>query len=828
MPPRLVLAAALCLSATAQQAGPALSIDANAGRRTISPDIYGINFYWNVGSSPNTATSAAASDIRATLRRWGGNNTSTYHWKFEVWNIDNDWFYEVLPDAATNASALPAGSSFNKFADNARATGGRVIGTIPILGWLPKARQEMCSFDVAKYGKQCKQDPYAKYHPYTCGNGIAYDAACGDPSTLDGKAPKSPIYIKNDPTDAYAQFDETLQADWIRHLVTRYGNANQGGVAIWSLDNEPIWWDNTHRDIHPDPYTYDELLALDMKYAQAIKKADPTALVSGPVGDNWSSIWFSKKDIVSGQARGNYWSNPVDRAAHGGVALLPWYLQQFRKYEQEHGERLLDYLDLHAYIQPSSVDAATDSNGATKAESDAIKSLRLAATREFWDPSYIVTGDYWIKDVENNGAPVAPRLIPRLREIIDQNYPGTKLAITEYNYSALDTLNGGLAQAELLGIFGREGVDAATLWGPPKPTDPAALAFRMYRNYDSIGGAFGETSIQAASADPSALSIFAALRSDLNLTAMVINKSNTDQRSALTFANFAPGAAAAVWRYSGDRLDAIVKQADIPISGSLTAVFPANSITLLVIPPAAYPAPKPRIAAVTNAASYEQTIAPGQMAIVWGTALGPTQLAGLGVDTNRLVATVSGGVRILFDGVPSPMVYSSATQCSAVVPYFGATKSTTHVQVEYQGVRSDPVEVPVTPTAPGLFTADFSGKGQGAILNEDGATKNSTSNPARAGSIVVLWGTGEGVTDPPGVDGRPAAGILPKPVAAVSVDIGGVAAKVEYAGAAPGAIPGLFQINARIPDSVAAGNAVPVHVKIGARSSQDGVTLAIR
>ena len=807
-----------------QQAGPALSIDVSAGRHAISPDIYGINFYWDLGSNtdPNGAAGLAAADVRATTRRWGGNPTSDYHWKLDVQNLDNDWFYEVLPDTSINAANLPEGSSFNQFADQVRLTGGKVYNTVPVLGWLPKARAEMCSFDIRKYPNQCKVDPYAQYHTAKCGNGIAYDAACGDPNVADGKSPSSPVYIKNDPTDAYVQADESLQAEWVRYAVSRFGKSGQGGVTVWSLDNEPIWWDNTHRDIHPDPYTYDELLAANQRYAAAVKQADPTALVAGPVGDNWASLWFSKKDIVSGQARGNYWSNPVDRNAHGGVPLLSWYLQQMKAYEQQHGIRLLDYLDHHAYLAPGNLAFSSAGNAATQA-------LRLDSTRVFWDPTYVVTGDYWIRDVDRNGANVAPQFIPRLRDIVAQNYPGTKIALTEYNWGALDDINGALAQADLLGIFGREALDLATLWGAPKPTDPGAFAFKVYRNYDGIGGTFGETAVQAASTDQGKLSVYAAVRSDLNLTAIVINKTTNDLSTTVTLANFAAAGAAKVWRYSAANLSAIVAQPDLQVGGSgIDAVFPANSITLLVVPPATLPVERPAVAAVTNAASYGSAIAPGQMVIVWGTHLGPDKLAGLQVDTAGMVSTAASAVRILFDGVPAAMVYASATQCSAVVPYFGARKATTHVQVEYQGVRSDPLEVAITATAPGLFTTDSSGKGQGAILNQDGITRNSAANPAPPGSVVVLWATGEGITNPPGVDGRPAVDVLPKPVAAVSVTIGGLPATVEYAGAAPGMMPGIFQVNARVPASVAPGDHVPVQVKVGNSASQDGVTVTIR
>lgn len=801
----------IAVSAWAQSPGPALSIDANANRHAISPDIYGINFYWTLPATSDAsypAALAAANSIRATARRWGGNGTSTYHWQFDVNNIDADWFYEVLPPSGVDVSSLPAGSSFNAYADQARATGGKMLATVPVLGWLPKARQEMCSYNVAKYGKQCKQDPYAQYHPYTCGDGIVYDPACGDPSVADGLQPANPVYVVNDPQDDYAQFDQTFQAQWIQYLLTRYGPANQGGIAIWSLDNEPIWWDSTHRDIHPNPSTYDELFSVDVQYAQAIKQADPTALVGGPVNDNWASLWESKKDIVAGWNSGGSWyGNPVDRNAHGGTPLLAWYLQQFSQYEQQHGQRLLDYLDMHAYLP---------ANG-------------LESNREFWDPTYVVTGDYWIVDPANNGAPIAPYYIPRVQAIIAQNYPGTKLAITEYNGGSLNTLTGGLVQADLLGIFGAQGLDLATLWGPPAPTDPGAFAYKMYRNYDDMGGAFGETGVQAVSADQSQLAIYAAVRSDLNLTAVVINKTAAAVTSTLSLANFQPGAAAQAWQYGAANLTAIVAQPNIALNGnSLTASFPANSITMLVIPPAALPVPKPVVAAVTNAASYATAIAPGQMVIVWGSGMGPAAVTGLSVDANGLVSNNVAGAQVLFDGVPAPVVYVSATQIAVVTPYFGTSNATTHVQVQYQGVRSDPFVVPVAASGPGLFTANATGAGQGAILNQDDVTRNSAAAPAPRGSIVILWGTGEGVTDPPGVDGRPAIGVLPAPLAPVSVTIGGLAATVEYAGAAPYLMPGVFQINAQVPQGVAPGNSVPVVVTIGGASSQAGVTMAVQ
>lgn len=799
----------VCLAtvvAVAQQAGPALTIDADAGQHAISPDIYGINFFWNNAS----ATTAGALVPRPTVRRWGGDNTSDYNWQLAISNIDSDWYFEELPGTPTSST------SFNLFADQARITGGKILGTVPILGWLPNVAQKVCSYNTAKYGPQCRVDPYWN----NCGDGILYVSACGIPTAQDGFSPSNPQYIKNDPTDAYGQFDQNFQAQWVRSAVSRYGPGGEGGVAIWSLDNEPIWWDNVHMDIHPNPYTYDENLTLDTTYAAAIKSADPTALVSGPVADNWASLFFSKTDIVAGWSSpsGKYWSNPVDRNAHGGVPFLSWYLQQMQQYGQQQGARLLDYLDVHAYYQPASLSSS---------ETPALDALRLDSTREFWDPTYVVSGDSWIVDTANNGAPVAPMLIPRLQQIVQQNYPGTKIAISEYNWTGAGTLNGALTEAEILGIFGWQGLDMATFWGPPVPSDPVAFAFQMFRNYDGIGGAFGETSVEATSADRGSLSVYGALRDDLNLTALVINKTGNDLGTTLTLANFAAGPSAHVWQYSGANLNAIVQQADAPVAaGALATVFPANSITMLVIPPVTLPVPKPMVQAVTNAASYNSAISPGQIVDIWGKGLGPTTLSGLTLDANGMVSTSLSNVRVLFDGIPAALVYVSATLCAAVVPYFGAANPTTHVQVEYQGALSDALAVPVSPTAPGLFTANASGSGQGSILNQDQSV-NSVSNPAAVGSIVVLYATGEGLTDPPGVDGRPAINVFPTPLASVTVNIGGFPAVVQYAGAAPGSLAGLLQINAQMSPHVVPGNAVPVQITIGGVSSQNGVTLAV-
>jgi hypothetical protein len=198
-----------------------------------------------------------------------------------------------------------------------------------------------------------------------------------------------------------------------------------------------------------------------------------------------------------------------------------------------------------------------------------------------WDPTYV--DESWIANVQDG--PYVD-LIPRMRTWVANNYPGTKLAISEYNWGGLESINGALAEADVLGIFGRERLDLATLWGPPTINQPGMFAFRMYRNYDGQGSAFGETSLQATSADQGKLAIYAAQRtSDGALTLMVINKTAQALTSSLSLAHFSPGANARVYRYSSASLTAIVHAANQPLAATgFKASFPANSITLFVIP----------------------------------------------------------------------------------------------------------------------------------------------------------------------------------------------------------------------------------------------------
>ncbi len=233
-------------------------------------------------------------------------------------------------------------------------------------------------------------------------------------------------------------------------------------------------------------------------------------------------------------------------------------------------------------------------------------------------------------------------------------------------------------------------------------------------------------------------------------------------------------------------------------------------------------------AQIVSAASFlSGPVSPGEFVSLLGTGLGPPDGALLQLTNSGFVSTQIGDTQVLFDGVAAPLVFTQANQVNAIVPYEVANHTTTRVTVNYAGVDSNSVTLPVVAAVPALFTANASGKGPAAILNQDGSL-NSSANPARRGSIVVLYGTGEGQTNPPGVDGSVAATLLAKPALPVTVVIGGVAADVVYAGGAPQLVAGVIQINARVPQTANPGDRVSLQVMVGSAASQPGVTIAVQ
>jgi uncharacterized protein (TIGR03437 family) len=233
------------------------------------------------------------------------------------------------------------------------------------------------------------------------------------------------------------------------------------------------------------------------------------------------------------------------------------------------------------------------------------------------------------------------------------------------------------------------------------------------------------------------------------------------------------------------------------------------------------------VGAVTSGASnLSGPVAPGEVIVIWGSGLGPTPLVQYQVDANGLLPTSLGGTSVFVNGVLAPVVYASANQVAAVVP-FGINGSLSQLYVQSQNVTSAPFNLSVASQIPGIFTLNGSGTGQAAAINNKDGSINSAAHPAKVGDYVQLYITGAGQTNPAGTDGLIAAGPGPVPVGAVKVSIGGQIATVNFAGGAPGAVAGVIQVNAQIPTGITAGGAVPVVVQVGTSNSQPGVTLAV-
>jgi astacin len=245
-------------------------------------------------------------------------------------------------------------------------------------------------------------------------------------------------------------------------------------------------------------------------------------------------------------------------------------------------------------------------------------------------------------------------------------------------------------------------------------------------------------------------------------------------------------------------------------------------VTALFVPPDRIPS----LATVSAASFLPGPVAPGQVVTLFGSDIGPASMVRGRFTAGRLDTTLD-ETRVVFDGFPAPLIYASQNQISAIVPYGISGRAVTRVQVETRGRRTTPEPIDVAPSAPALFTLNSSGTGQAAVLNQD-YSLNSADNAAPRGSIIILYATGEGVSDPALADGALVSGMLPRPRLPVQVRIGGRPAIVHYAGAAPGMVAGVLQVNAQVPEGLTVGPAVPISLVIGDAASPPRVTVAVR
>ena len=526
-PAAIVWLLALSCAASAQTNPAAtIAVDTRADRHPISPLIYGAAF----------ASQKQIKELNFTLNRIGGNAETRYNWKVNSYNSGQDWFFASNP----SGDLTPAGTIDSIVAAD-QADNAQTMVTLSMIGWVAKIvspNVTLGSYPVSVFGPQQKTDPD---HP-DLGNGIRPDGTA--------------IYGA-DPNTANVPSDVTFQKGLVDHLIQKWGPSAKGGVRFYIMDNEPGIWSYNHRDVHPYGYTSRELADDIINYGSMVKAEDPDAIVVGPEEWGWPNY------INSGADGTTY----LDRKSRGGMDNLPWILKYIHDHDVETGKRTLDYFTVHLY--PQGGDSTDD-------ESEKIELLRNRDTRQLWDPNY--TDESWIKS--------NIMLIPRMKSWVASSYPGTKIGITEYNWGAEKTMNGATAQADALGIFGREGLDLAARWGIPDESTPTFQSMLMYRNYDGKDSAFGDESIaDQPDCNPDLLSSFAATRNtDGALTVIVINKVLSGSTPiTIALSHFAQAGSADIWQLSSGNpiahLDPIAYT-----NGQIQTTVPAQSVTMFVIP----------------------------------------------------------------------------------------------------------------------------------------------------------------------------------------------------------------------------------------------------
>jgi hypothetical protein len=495
------------------------TVDCAAPTTPISPLIYGIAF-----SRSRELQGEALWKLNPSARRWGGNTMSRYNWELNTLNTGSDWYFINLSLGEV---------SWRTFLLSNRDHGAQSALTVPTLGWVAKDDSSV-GFPISEVGSQRSADQ---------GRGA------GDGMTFTGK----PL-LSGPPT----RTSVAALPDFIGRWVQAIGKLPGPKITpLFLLDNEPALWNSTHRDVHPEPVTYDELWEKTRTYAAAIREADPQALIGGPSEWGWVGYFYSAADVVEGYRKA------PDRAAHGGTPLIEWYLQKAAAHEKKTGQRLLVVLNLHFYPQGKGI--GVEESGQTDPDTNL---RRIRSTRALWDPTYV--DESWI------GEPV--QLIPRMRGWVDRNYPGRKLSIGEYSFGAETHLSGALALAEALGRFGQQGLYSAFLWTLPHEGTPAYWAFRAYRNYDGKGSTFQGYGMPTR-APPNA-SVFASRSLDgSKATVVLLNFSPGNALDATVSMRGCPaGETRRVFTYAGDAGGFTESR---PPGGGKPYRLPAYSITVL-------------------------------------------------------------------------------------------------------------------------------------------------------------------------------------------------------------------------------------------------------
>jgi hypothetical protein len=510
------------------------AIDSTQDVRAISRFIYGMNGWSATGRPANL-----------TLSRSGGNRMTAYNWETNASNAGSDYFNEN--DSFLGGGNTPNGAVAPSIVA-ARNAGAGIVVTMPTIGHVSADKSSANQEDV----NVTPDYIHVRFHESVPRKNAAFT-------------------LTPDTTDHFVYQDE-----YINFLDVTYPGAFASTTSpiMINLDNEVDLWAFTHARLRGDAtspvtsqagnkITYAEVVQLSVDYASAAKDVNPAVQILGPVNYGWGGY----TDL----------QGAPDAA---GRDFLNFYLQQMSAADATAGRRLLDALDVHWYPEAQGGGVRiTDNNNAA-----AVVAARKQAPRSLWDPAYVETS--WITQCCSGGA---IRLLPRLKDKITTNYPGTKLAITEYNYGGANDISGAIAQADVLGIFGREGLYAATLWPLEQNNSFIYGGFETFRNYDGANGSFGDTSIRATNSDVANASVYASVdaANSARMVVVAINKNDAAQTAGIAVTHTTQFHTAQVYRVTSANSvpQRVLPDINITLTNAFQYSMPANSVTTLVLLP---------------------------------------------------------------------------------------------------------------------------------------------------------------------------------------------------------------------------------------------------
>ena len=500
----------------------------------ISPWIYGLNFYTGVTGAP----------ARLDLDRAGGNRWTAYNWETNASNAGSDYLYEN--DDYLSSSATPA-EAVRSFIAADQSLGMASVMTVQLQGLV--AGDENGPVSVANPPDMTR-----------------FKTVVDMKSTVSS----APFTLTPPTTDAYAFMDEFLWALDQKFSGLGIFGASPALPTFVSLDNEPELWNSTHLEVQgPNPISSDDYITKTINLTEALKNQFPDAQIFGPVHYGFQGIYN--------------WQGELS-ATPDGVNWFPdKYLPAIKAASDTYGKPLVDVYDFHWYSEATDgTTRVTNLTGAnlTAAQVQAI----VQSPRSLWDPTF--TENSWITtDVLNE--PI--QILPRLQSKINAEFPGTRISITEYENGGDNHIAGTIAQADNLGIFGAQGVYAATLW-PLNSSCPYILAgFRAFRGFDGASADFGDTALQATSSNVQNVVVYASLDSTTpgRVVFVAINRFTSSQVTAINGQSLS--GTATIYQMTatsaqGQNAIKPVMVGQMPVSGtSLSITLPALSVTTIEV-----------------------------------------------------------------------------------------------------------------------------------------------------------------------------------------------------------------------------------------------------